>query len=60
MKGNEMTKLLAHGTYTLTITKDGKVVKTVEYTRMSGSAMMDEAFYWRRLFPETDGYKVDW
>lgn len=48
------------GTYTLTITKDGKAVKTVEYTKMSGHAMMDAAFYWRSLYPEKDGYTVDW
>lgn len=47
------------GTYTLTITKDGNVVKTVEYTKMSGHAMMDAAFYWRKQYPEKDGYKVD-
>jgi hypothetical protein len=58
MKGNEMTR--PWGTYTLTITKDGKAVKTVEYTKMSGHAMMDAAFYWRSLYPESEGYSVDW
>ena len=57
-KGNQMTR--PWGTYTLTITKDGKVVKTVEYTKMSGHAMMDAAFYWRNQYPEKDGYTVDW
>lgn len=48
------------GKYILTISKDGKIVKTVNYTNMSGTAMMDESFYWRMKYPVADGYTIDW
>lgn len=57
-----MTKIQREwGAYTLTITnKEGIVIKTIEYTRMSGTAMMDEAFSWRSRYKPSDGHKVDW
>jgi len=48
------------GRYTLTISKDGEIVKTVEYHNMSGTAMMDEAFSWRLQYPPVFGYTIDW
>lgn len=48
------------GEYTLTISKDGVVVKEIKYEGMSGTAMMDEAKYWRHQYPESEGYTVDW
>lgn len=50
------------GDYTLVITntKTGEVIREIKYTRMSGNAMMDEAKYWRSVYPKEDGYTVDW
>jgi len=48
------------GEYTLMICKNGKVIKTVKYTGMSGTAMMDESFYWRMKYPQEEGYTIDW
>lgn len=48
------------GKYTLTISLNGKVIKTVEYKGMSGTAMMDESFHWRRQYPASKGYSIDW
>jgi hypothetical protein len=48
------------GRYTLTISKNGKVFKTIEYENMSGNAMMDESFYWRQKYPSEKGYTIDW
>jgi len=48
------------GSYTLTVSKNGVLVKTVEYTGMSGAAMMDEAHYLRFQYPASDGFTIDW
>ena len=48
------------GSYTLTVSQNGVVIKTVEYTRMSGTAMMDEAHYLRFQYPASDGFTIDW
>lgn len=48
------------GDYTLTITYKGEVVKELNYTGMSGTAMMDEAKFWRRQYPENEGYLINW
>ena len=48
------------GRYTLTISKNGKVIKTVEYENMSGNAMMDAAFSWRLQYPTSEGYTINW
>ena len=48
------------GRYTLTISKNGEVIKTIEYKNMSGTAMMDEAFVWRIEYPQHEGYTIDW
>ena len=48
------------GKYTLTISKDGVIVRTIEYKGMSGNAMIDEAKYWHSVYPKEDGYTVDW
>jgi len=59
-KKTKKTKTPEWGTYTLTVSKNGKVIKKVEYTGMSGYAMHDAAFSWRNSYPEYKGYKVDW
>ena len=48
------------GSYTLTISQNGVVIKAIEYTRMSGTAMMDEAFMLRFQYPVSEGYTIDW
>jgi len=48
------------GRYTLTVSKDGEVIIIKEYTGMSGTAMMDEAYSYRLEYPASDGYSVDW
>ena len=48
------------GRYTLTVTEiaTGKVVLVREYENMSGTAMQDEAYHYRREYGP--GYKIDW
>lgn len=48
------------GRYTLTITKGNQVILTYEYHNMSGHAMMDEAFSWRKRYPVSKGYVINW
>ena len=49
------------GKYTLTIKdRSGNIVAEISYTGMSGSAMMDEAYAWRVVYPADEGYSVDW
>jgi hypothetical protein len=50
----------AWGVYTVTITQFDKVIKTIEYTRMSGTAMMEEEYMLRFQYPTSAGYKIDW
>ena len=50
----------AWGKYVLTVTKDGVVVKTIEYTGMSGTAMMEEEYMLRFQYPASEGYTIDW
>ena len=50
------------GNYTLTVkNKENEVVCVRNYhSYMSGTAMMDEAFSYSRIYPESQGYKVEW
>lgn len=54
-----MTK--AWGSYTLIVkeTATGKVVYSESYKGMSGTAMMDEAKYYRGQYPAPK-YTIDW
>lgn len=49
------------GFYTLTVTEiqTGKVVHKESYSGMSGTAMMDEAKYFRKKYP-AEKYDIDW
>jgi len=48
------------GAYCVTISKNGEFVRHIEYSDMSGSAMMDVAYALKRQYPKEQGYKVDW
>ena len=53
-------KVYTWGSYVVTISQNGSVIKTIEYNGMSGSAMMDEEYMLRFQYPVSDGYKIDW
>ena len=42
------------------IKKNGEFVRCIQYTGMSGTAMMDVASEMRRKYPKEQGYTVDW
>ena len=48
------------GLYTLTISLNGQVIKTIEYKGMSGTAMMEEEYMLRFDYPKSAGYSIDW
>lgn len=54
-----MTKTIGQYTLTITDNETGKVVHKESYKGMSGTAMMDEAKYYRRQYPATK-YTIDW
>jgi len=46
--------------YILTITLHGKIVLRIECPRYSGDAMMELARSYRKDFPPSQGYEIDW
>ena len=50
----------AWGEYRIIIKKNGEFVRCIQYTGMSGTAMMDVASDMRRKYPKEKGYTVDW
>ena len=49
-----------YGEYRVLIEKDGKFHRCIQYTNMSGSAMMDIVPDLRKKYPTEEGYKVEW
>ena len=56
----EPTTPLDFGEYRIIIKKNGEFVRCIQYTGMSGTAMMDVAYDLRRQYPKEQGYTVDW
>ena len=56
----ESTTPLDFGEYRIIIKKNGEFVRCIQYTGMSGTAMMDVAYDLRRQYPKEQGYTVDW
>jgi hypothetical protein len=48
------------GEYRVLVKKNGEFVRCIQYTGMSGTAMMDVAYDLRRKYPKEQGYTVDW
>ena len=48
------------GAYRVTVSKNGEIVRHIEYSNMSGSAMSDAVYSLKRQYPKEQGYKVDW
>ena len=56
----EPTTPLDFGEYRILIKKNGEFVRCIQYTGMSGTAMMDVAYDLRKKYPKEQGYTVDW
>ena len=56
----EPTTPLDFGEYRVLVKKNGEFVRCIQYTGMSGTAMMDIMPDIRKEFPIEKGYKVDW
>ena len=48
------------GEYRVTIEKHGEFYRCIQYSNMSGTAMMDIVPSLRKKYPSTEGYKVSW
>ena len=60
IKRFEPTTPLEWGEERVMIHKNGEFVRCIQYTDMSGSAMMDVTFALKRQYPKEQGYTVDW
>ena len=49
-----------YGEYRVLIEKDGKFHRCIQYTNMSGTAMMNIVPDLRKKYPTEEGYKVEW
>ena len=55
----EPTTPLDFGEYRVVIKKDGELVRCIQYSGMSGTAMMDVRYDLKRQYPKEKGYTVE-